>query len=207
MSDSEYISLKDISIRSVDEYFDKDLELDESGEPVYQIQSELLDNSISSSRTCIMKVGLFLKTPTVLIHKFDLTPKVRCLVVSELYSESDIITAAAVCRFNMIKLVVNFIKSKNDDTLVPIGCILLSFNTFDHKVKKKSIMEYVSSNKDSIQELNGFWTVSFHFKNKMIVLEKYKSYQGTQQMIDNMIKHIADKDVRDIIDQLVKDVS
>ena len=214
-SDDEYISLASIKSNwegvegvavDADEYYDKDLELDESGELVYQVQSQL-DPTTNDCLTCIMAVGRFMQVPNILIHRFDLNHNVRCLIVSELYNQKDLIEAAKVCRLNIIKIAINKVQThRKEETLTPVGCILLSFNTFDHKVKNRDIIEYVSKSKESTQALQGFWAVSFHFKDKMTVLEKCKSYTGTKSMIDNMIRHLNNSTVRDIVDSLVQEL-
>jgi hypothetical protein len=197
MSDEdEFINLEDIipTVTFKDENFDKDAELDDTGESCYQIQSN--DNTNTS---IILEVGKFTEIPSILINKFDMSPKIRCIISSCFYDTNSLVSVESLCKFSMLKLLVNY---NNGQTLNPLGCLLLNFNTFDHKVKKKSIVHYLS-NKSSKIDLEGFWTVSFHFEEKMIMFEKYKEYLGNNMMIEQLMKYLFDDRVQSIIDRLV----
>ena len=63
-------------------------------------------------------------------------------------------------------------------------------------------MEYVST-KDNKKELKGFFTITLHFKDKKVILEKYKTYLGIKKLIDEMIRNLADNKVKNIINELI----
>lgn len=202
MSDSEeFVNLEDIleahkqDVDFKDDNFDKDQELEDTGSLVYQIQGE--DNLDIGF---IQEVGIFTKTPGVLINQFDMSTTVRCILSSCFYNKYELKNIADNCQFAMLKMLVNY---NNGKTLNPIGCLLVNFNSFEHKSKKKSITEY-TSNRSNKKQLKGFWTISFHYKEKKILLQKYKNYLGNKKMIDQLMKYLLDSHVQSIIEELIK---
>lgn len=193
-SDDEYMDISDINFNKKDENFDKAEDLKKEGFPVYQIQSKS-NNSIGY----IMNVGLFTKVSDVIINKFNISTQIACIMMSCIHDKNNLKSRSNFCEFEMIKILINH---NNGIKISPIASMFLNFNTFDHKVKKKSIMEYVST-KDNKKKLEGFFTITLHFKDKKVILEKYKTYLGIKKLIDEMIRNLADNKVKNIINELI----
>jgi len=102
------------------------------------------------------------------------------------------------CRFNMQRIIVNY---NNGQTLIPIGCLSLNFHTFDHKQNDKSILDYVSTN------LKGFFSIMFHYENKVMRLENIREYLGNARMVELMIYYLISDEVQSKIRTLINNIA
>ena len=200
MDSEEYIKIKDLDVeyKSDKEFgLDYDELLEKEGDSVYQFQP------IKDSNRCtIMKVGKFVKIPSILCNEFDLNKKIRCLITSSLYSIIKLEENEKQCRFNMKRIIIND-KSMNGK-LSQIGCIMLNFNTFVHiQNKNNGTVLYYLSTKYHLNELDGFFSISFHYEDKVINLEIIKKYLGDIEMLEKMIYYLSSPNVYKIINDFV----
>ena len=151
----KYINLSDLKANKIDDHYD--------GYPVYQIQPD-----VHNSRAVIIEVGRFKKgdVPDIIINKFDVSTKQRCIMASSIYSLDELKNIETTCSFPLIKIVVSH---NNESKLNPVGCMILFFHTFNHSKDKRSIESYISTNNDKIW-LDGFFSISFHFNDKKVIL-------------------------------------
>ena len=106
-------------------------------------------------------------------------------------SEKDLIDLNNI--FPMIKILINH---NNDDKLNPIACLLLNFNS------NKSVLNNISTIDNKIN-LEGFFTISFHFAEKYTNLEKFNQYTGEKKMIEKMIYYLLTNEIQDLINELL----
>ena len=184
MTDSEeYVDLKKATnLTYKDEYLDEDLYLDDKCVSGYQVQS--MDNT---NWSYIIEVGKFTKIPSVIINKFDLSPKVKCIITSCFYDKKTLIESNGT--LSMIKLLIN----SNTDQLRPVGCLLLNFNTTGN------LLDCLYKG----AKLDGYWTITFHIKDRLIILEEYRKYLGNSKMIEELITHVLDDRIQHIINKLI----
>ncbi len=187
--DNEYIDISKLKVNYLDENYE------EKNDPVYQVQP-----IINTNKATIMEVGKFKKVPEVLINQFDLSPKERCLILSSIFNKNDLQKISKKCSFSIIRILVNYNSGKK---LKPIGCLMLFFHTFAHYKKSICITEYLSS-EDNIVKLDGYFSISFHYDEKKIILENSREYCGTPKMIDKMIAYLCYPKIKNIIQNLTK---
>ncbi|AYV82305.1 MAG: hypothetical protein Homavirus28_1, partial [Homavirus sp.] len=140
--------------------------------------ADTADTVDSKNYACIMEVGKITNTGDIMINKFDLNKKIRCIMVSTIYNKEQLIEASNTCRFNMIKIIINY---NDGQKLIPICYMTLNFNFFDHIKEKKSIINYIST-KNSIIKLNGIYYISLHYTDnisrKYVRLKNFETYLG-----------------------------
>ena len=214
MDDNDkYINLNNISVDFVNDNFGDELDDDfecnneESNEEsnenrdfIYQVQGFNGDKFAK-----IMKVGYIEnEIPSILINKFDFKKNYECMILSTLFSKQDLEIYADSCRFNMIKILINYNKKKN---LVPLGSLEYNFNFFDHKKNGNKIDEYISDNTGNFIKLRGFYSITFHYENKFINLETFKEYLGEIKVLDKLIYHLSSDHIISKLVELEKDVN
>ena len=104
------------------------------------------------------------------------------------------------CSFPLIKIIVN--KNNNNSVLNPIGCMILFFHTFVHVKNKQSIENYISTTQNKVW-LDGFFSISFHFNDKKILLENIKENPGMINLIDKMIEHLTSYNIQQVLNDLI----
>jgi len=193
METDEYVNLSDLNANYIDDHHDDKTD----GEPAYQIQPEP-----NTNRAIIIEVGRLSKSTDVLINQFNLTAKQRCIITSSIYHLAELKELEPNCRFPLIKIYVNHI---NGDKITLIGCMILFFHTFVHLKENKGIDNYIST-KEAKNPLNGFFSISFHFGDKKIMMENIKESLGMMVMIDKMITYLMSDKIREVVNRLVKEV-
>jgi len=183
----EYINLSDLKKNYVNKNYDEENE----GYPIYQIQPD-------KKGSYIIQVGRVENVHDILINKFDISEVEKCIITSSIYKLEDLKELESKCSFPLIKIIVNH---NNNNKLYPVGCMILFFHTFDHIKEKEGIEKYIS-NKDNLMLLNGFFSISFHFKENKLVLENLKDNIGMKKMIDKMIEYLTTDKIRNIIESL-----
>ncbi len=190
-NDEEFVSLENLGKKI--NFVDKDHDII-INDPVYQVQG------IHKTRKAyIMEVGKFNNPPEILINKFDISLKERCIITSSIFSLDDLKSLETKCSFPMIKIIVNY---NNGRVLNPVGSIMLFFHTYEHIRNSVSIIDHLSTS-DTKKELDGYFSISFHFKEKKIALENLKEFIGISKLIDKMIGHLASPKIRNIVDNLL----
>src|SRR5579885_2387926 len=130
-----YISFEDLETTKINlNFFNEE---GTSEENIYQIQS--LKNK---KKSCIMFVGFMKKTNDILIKEFDLQTKFKCYMISKIYSKDTLKEIEKNCKFPMIKIIIS---SNNQTNLIPISFLSFNFHTYDHFIKKLSIIEFLSN--------------------------------------------------------------
>ena len=157
---------------------------------VYQLQGV-----VGECNAYVMRVGeTESKAPHVLINQYDLSPTTKCMLLSRFYTEVDLKNDEEACanmntvRLTLIELTIN---SKDGKNLIPVECFRFNFNTSIHKENNNSIVNYLST-KDLKKTISGFYSITFHHKDKYAQLEIYNKYLGTKEMFDVLIKKMLD---------------
>src|SRR5690606_14697995 len=99
IDENNYISLKDIQVTPT--YTDDNYD---NNKYIYQIQR-------SSDNECggyIMEVGISNSIVDVIINKFDINTKIKCIIVSTIFNKDTLTTVSESCVFNMIKIIINY---------------------------------------------------------------------------------------------------
>ena len=161
---------------------------------IYQVQPEDYSNN-----AVIMKVGNFKKTSDVLINKFNISPSVHCIIVSSIHDNNDLIKMSNHSNFEMIKIIINY---SNTNKLYPICYIKLLFHTTEN-INNNTISKYLSTNDKKIK-LNGYFSISFHSNEGVTILENFKEYKKTSDMISKMIYYLTTNKIRNIIHDMTK---
>lgn len=179
-----FINISDLKDKTnfVNQHFDN-----HNVKSVYQIQG--ID---MTSKAMIIEVGKFENVHDIIINRFNLSPNQTCILSSCLFFDKDILNNNSI---PSIKIIINY--SKNN-ILKPVACIILSF------ISEKYITKELLSSKDNIIHINGNYVISFHFKEKKIVLEDNNKFIGTNKFIDKMINHLISNEVQHIVDDLFK---
>lgn len=190
-----------------DSFSDSDTELNEllkeKGQPVFQVQCKKKKDGTFC--TFLMEVGRFIDVSDVVINEFDINTRIKCIIVSSIFIREHLVQISKDCRFNMIKIIVNY---RNKKKFHPICCMMLNFNFFDHVKTDKCITEYISSKTNRIN-LHGYFSITFHYtdrndKDKCMILKTYKKYIGNIPMLDTMIHCMATDTVQHIIADSIK---
>lgn len=197
MSDKEeYINVSNLKKNFVNDDYDPE----NNTEWVYQFQPKDKTN-----KSLIMGVGQFTNVeyvPDIMINQFNISDKQSCIITSFVYNKKELIDMEKECNFPLIKIVINH---NHDNELLPIGCLMLVYHTFNHIQAKKSIINYLSDSKNKIY-MEGFFSFSFHFKDKKMVLEKFKEINNISKSINKMIEYLVSTEIRETIDQLVSEI-
>lgn len=193
MSDQEYINLSDLKVNYIDDHHDEE----NLGQPAYQIQPQP-----NTDKAIIIEVGKLAEQTDILINQFNISSNEKCIITSSIYHLNDLKELESDCKFPLIKIYVNY---NNQKKLIPIGCMILFFHTYVHIKEKKGIDEYLST-KDNKKLLSGFYSISFHFDNKKIIMENTKEISTIMVMIDKMIEYLASQKIRDVIQDLIKKI-
>jgi len=203
-SDQDYINIKDvIQKEDLDDNKKQELEqeINKADLDVYQIQPK--DNNNIAK---ILKVGKFTKKPSVLIAKHELENNIKILLISCLYTNQELLDENS--SFNIIKLLVCKIKENQEEDLAenqeedltenlnPICCLILSFNFFDHITKKQHITNFLD------QDLQGFFSITFFYDDKKIILKRYKTYTSYNNMIEELLTFYSSEYIQIIINSL-----
>jgi hypothetical protein len=194
----EFISITNIAKTYIDEpLLNEDEchnELLGKGEFVYQIQGQT-DNSSAQ----IMNVGILLQLHDVLINEFDLSPKIRCVIVNCIYNQTLLKQLENNCRFPIIKTLISY---NNGVTSIPLANMSYHFNTFVHQQNNQSIVNYLSSQDHKIN-LYGFFSINFQLENKIMNLEIYKNHLSHSQIFENLIYWVKDEQILKLLNQRI----
>lgn len=151
---------------------------------VFQVQGT--DNT---STAVIMKVGCLENPHDVLINDFKLLNKYKCYIVSRLFSQEELETLKYHKIHQMIKIIICKL---GDDMNIPLCYLCFNFNAFE-------LPESYISTRETKIELNGQYTITFHFQkdndNKYKVLKTYEKFIGKEDMINKLIKYLFDENV------------
>jgi hypothetical protein len=165
---------------------------------VYQIQP--LKNT---SYAIIKEVGKFEESLDILINTFEISTREKNIIVSIAMSKKDLVYIENKFRFPIFKLTTNY---NNGQRLKPVSAMFFNFHTFEHhqsNIDGDSICNYLT-NKDAVdKKLNGYYSISFHFNENKIILEKFKTCDNTILMIDKMIEYLASDKIREIVNKLL----
>lgn len=187
----QYVSLLDLSLTCDETCFSEE----QSALSVYQVQDS------GSNTTYIMHVGSVGNPGDIIINKFDLDKKTRCVIAFTVYTEQQLKQVASTCVFNMIKIIVYH---NNGQKLVPLCHIMLNLNFFDHVRGNSDITDFVST-KESKKQLIGLYFISLHYVqqgvNKCVRLENLKFYPGHKKVISKMMKHLFNQTVTQLIEK------
>jgi hypothetical protein len=194
----EYINISELNINKNDQNDDSlredyyESELEKHGKPIYQIQA--YDNK---NHVIIRQVGLFTKTPSILINKFDISDKIHCVLTSNFHDNKSIEDSVSESRFIMMKMLINH---NVLDNLRPIGCINICFNS------SEQLNDYNNhlSSKDNLKKINGSFLITFNYENKHILLEQIPKYLGNYGMLEKMLYYISTYEIKEILDNLTK---
>ena len=181
------MNLKDIPVSNEINYNDSLNEVDE-GEYVYQFQP-----TEKEKFGTLVTVGKTLNHSDVMVNKFDYKKNIKCHLLSCLYNKFELSSIQSVCIFPILKLNVFTEKKKYKSNKCAIKLNLESnlqynFHTFEHIQKKTDIINFSSDDKNKLNDLKGFYSITFHKDNKMTYLEKYKEALTNSDMIKMLIE-------------------
>jgi hypothetical protein len=181
------MNLKDIPVTNNINYDDEFDELEE-GEYIYQFQP-LEDKNLGA----LVIVGKTLNHSDIMINKFDYKKKTKCHLVSCLYNEAELEKIQSTCIFPIIKLTAfdektTFNKNKCKTKLQLYGILQYNFHTFHHTQDKNHIINFASDDKEDLNELKGFYSITFHKNEKMVYMAKYKEALTRTNMIKTLIE-------------------
>ncbi len=196
-TDEEYINVSELDINKNKENSNETLgedyyesNLNKMGKPIYQIQP--CDNK---SHIFIRQVGLFTKVPSILINKFNISDKIHCVLTSNFHDIDSMETSLSESRFIMMRMLINHDAS---NSLKPIGCMNIYFNM------KKALDNYNDhiSDKDNLKKINGYFSITFNYNDKYVLLEEISKYLGNYEMLERMIYHISTDEIKEILNNL-----
>ena len=181
------MNLKDIPITNNVNYDDAFDEL-EDAEYVYQFQPN--ENEASGA---LVTVGKTLNHSDIMINKFDYKKNTKCHLVSCLYNETELRKIQTVCIFPIIKLNIfeektTFNKNKCKTKLQLCETVQYNFHTFQHTQEQMDIINFASDDKEQLNELRGFYSITFHKNDKIVYMAKYKEALARQDMIKTIIE-------------------
>lgn len=187
MSSEEYIKVDNLHIESTDTNFDQNEILEKDCFDVYQLQP------IKNSNNClILKVGKCIDLPLIMINQFDFEYDTICFIISPLYTSDGIVN-------NILQQKELLIKNKS--IMKDIATLKLNFIMTNNN--GNNIKELISTNEnDNIIE--GYYTISFSYKDKTILLEKLDKFKGDLQMFEKMLYHLSTPKIKNIIKNLTK---
>ncbi|ARF09711.1 hypothetical protein Indivirus_2_90 [Indivirus ILV1] len=176
-NNDEFISVHDIG--SI-----KQLIKNENSIPVFQVQGKN-----DTSFAIIMKVGYLENPHDVLINEFKLLDKYKCYIVSRLFCQSELDMLKENKIHQMIKIIICRL---GDDMNIPLSYLCFNFNAYEIPEN------YISTQENKI-ELNGQYTITFHFQkdsqNKYKILRSYEKFMGKDAMLNKLVKCLFDENV------------
>ena len=191
MGDTDtYQDLKDTK----SEYIDK-----EYGEVKDKLEIDIYQVQASSKTACFQLVGSFSNTPAILINQFNLQSNIACVLSSCFYSINELRDTIESNRYAMIKLLLN---KKEGRILKPFSCLMLNFTSYD-TIDQSNLSDKLTNNKESIA-IKGYWTVTFHFQDKIAILSKLPIFTDVSLIIEVMIDLLRDPLVQEEIARIVK---
>lgn len=179
------------------EYVDKDYkDVDRPEIDVYQVQA-------ASKSARFQLVGSFSNTPSIMITRFKLQERIDCVLTSCFFSLDELRAATDINRFAMIKLLLNKKNggvdgNTNNDVLKPFSCLMLNFISYD-KIDRSNLDDKLNN-----VDVKGHWNVTYHFQNKMVILNKLPIFTDVSLMIEVMVDLLSDPIVQEEIARVLE---
>lgn len=188
----KYIDVSSIKCNKVNSSIDTDNI--QFGDSIYQIQGQT-----NGSQIVIRKVGSMNKLYDVLIKEFSLSQHYKYYMVSKIY---DINTISNIIKNNqMPMIIINICKiNKNTNIENNIGHLSFNFHSTDELNLDNQKSKLIDNNEIL---LNGYFTITFHFSTKYMLLQKYDKFCGNTKMMSKLVKWLFSEIVNDNLDKIV----
>ena len=205
MDTEEFVSLKSIKSNKIDHEFTDEYndlnnlnDLNKDDMHVFQVQG--IENT---SNGLIMKVGIMKQIHDILIKEFNIPPNFKCYMISRIY---DMQTLKQTNDTGIIQMIKVNICHNNGTTLIPIASLCYNFNTTSHLQNKENIMNYISNNINK-RELQGFYSITLHFKengnSKYVNIQNQDTFSDKTQILIDLTKWLLDEKVKTILNKLI----
>ncbi len=184
--DEEYIDISSLPINFVKESYVDHLK-------AFQIQPQDY-----TATAIIMEIGrLANDNVNTLICEFN-TPDYHLAIVNCIHTLNSLQETASTYRFPIIRLIVS---KQILDKYMPVGELHLNFHTFVHR--NSAIDEHLSTISEP-ESLSGYFSLTLHYDDKLMILETYKKWVTTKKMIDIMVGYVLDTEVKQILNRKLK---